>query len=88
MQKRRRTEITIETETIVRVRGTPEPVLRFCGSCGTERWMVAPAAAAQLADLTTRAVYRLVESGRLHFEELAGCELLVCTDSLRRERDE
>ena len=49
--------------------------------------MVAPAAAALLAGLSARAVYRLVESGRLHFEELAADELLICTDSLRRETE-
>jgi hypothetical protein len=47
--------------------------------------MISPDAAAAIAALTVRSIYRLVESGELHFiEEPDG--LLVCVRSLL-ERD-
>ncbi len=44
--------------------------------------MAKPEAAAQIAGVTTRAVYQWVESGRVHFAEATGGDLLVCLASL------
>jgi excisionase family DNA binding protein len=40
--------------------------------------------AAAVSSLSTRAIYRLIEAGRLHFAEPPGSPLLVCFNSLRR----
>jgi hypothetical protein len=44
--------------------------------------MVTPDAAAELAGVTTRAIYVRVECGALHFKELPDGTLLVCGMSL------
>lgn len=56
----------------------------LCPICGGA--MVAPLMASQVTAIGMRRIYRLIESGRLHFLEPAPDRLLVCTTSLR-ERD-
>jgi hypothetical protein len=44
--------------------------------------MVTPENAAQLCQMPTRAVYRRVERGEVHFVEAVAGELLICCSSL------
>jgi hypothetical protein len=78
---RKRTEITIETETRIQLRRRSGAVRATCQQCLTERVMVSPSAAAALAGVSTRVIYRRIESGRLHFSETDG-QLLICSESL------
>jgi len=78
----KRTEITIESETTLILRRRAEAVRAWCGACGADSLMVTPDAAAELAGVTTRAIYVRVERGALHFKEWPDGTLLVCGLSL------
>lgn len=83
MKRKRRTEITVETETIVcwrrRSRVTPTA---WCSQCAAEVELVTPEGAAAHSGFNLRAIYRKVEAGRLHFRETAEGRLLICLNSL------
>ena len=81
-KKLKRTEITIESETTVILRRRARALRAWCGPCGAESLMLTPDAAANLAGMTTRAIYTRVERGALHFKELPDGTLLVCGMSL------
>jgi hypothetical protein len=56
----------------------------WCTECVTPTAMMTPEAAAALCFQTTRAIYRLVEAGRIHFTE--GPEgVMVCPASLVKD---
>ena len=60
------------------------PVQRWCDQCTTPMAMVPPELAATLCFQTTRAIYRLVEAGQVHFTD--GPEgVMVCPASLMRD---
>jgi len=44
--------------------------------------MLAPDAAAAIASVSTRTIYRWIEAGELHFQENPDRRLLVCSASL------
>jgi hypothetical protein len=44
--------------------------------------MVTPDEAAALSEMSTRAIYRLIEGGRLHFIEIESGSVLVCLNSI------
>lgn len=59
-------------------------IQRWCEQCAAPVAMVAPEQAATLCFKTTRAIYRLVETGRVHFTD--GPEgVMVCPASLMRD---
>ena len=83
MKRRRRLEITVETNLLVVLRGASRiPV--WCGECSSMVQTISPEEAAVLANLSTRALYRRVEAGRLHLIEPAEQSPLICLDSLLR----
>lgn len=56
---------------------------RWCVECGTPMAMMSPELAATVCFQTTRAIYRLVEAGRVHFTD--GPEgVMVCPASLMK----
>jgi hypothetical protein len=58
-------------------------VQHWCGECATPMVMVPPELAATVCFQTTRAIYRLVEDGRIHFTD--GPEgVMVCPASLMK----
>lgn len=60
------------------------PAQRWCDECTTPMAMVPPELAASLCFQTTRAIYRLVEAGQVHFTD--GPEgVMVCPASLMRD---
>ena len=81
MKRRKRVEITVETSLLVIRRGTNQgPV--WCLECSSPVQSVTPEEAAVLAGVNTRAVYRWVEAGQLHFIETAEQSPLICLNSL------
>ena len=57
---------------------------RWCGECETPIALIAPELAATLCFHTTRAIYRLVEAGRVHF--IDGPDgVMVCPASLMKD---
>ena len=77
-----RTEITIETETLVIFSREAEAIRVWCDGCEAESLMITPAAAANLAGVTTPAIYARVQAGALHYTELSDGRLLICGRSL------
>jgi hypothetical protein len=81
--KKRRTEITIERRELLVVRRSPTVDLVRCPECCSRPpVLIAPEVAAVMAGVGTRAVYRWVEAGAVHFAETPGGALLVCPESL------
>jgi hypothetical protein len=79
---RRRVEITLERERLFFVERREVSITDWCGACGSRVRMVMPDEAARLIGATARTVYRLVETGQLHFFERPEVGLLVCFESL------
>jgi hypothetical protein len=79
---KRRTEITVETETRLVVRRGAEALRAWCGGCGAESQMLTPREAALISGVSTRLIYARVEGGALHFDELPDGTLLVCGRSV------
>lgn len=80
--KKRRT-ITIETHQVQILRArAPAPGEAWCAGCAALTSWLTPEAAAALTRTTTRAVYRVVEAGGLHFVETAEGGLLLCQASV------
>ena len=82
MATKRRTEIIIETERIVVVPSSTAPLHLWCDSCSATVNMITPEQAAALVQITTRTVYRWVETKLLHFREEPDGRLLICRNSL------
>ena len=80
MMKRRRTEITVEIRSLVLRRASQHSPL-YCTTCSLPTLLITPDEAAVLAGVSTRTIYRFVETEQLHYAE-AGGRLLVCPNSL------
>ena len=77
-----RTQVTIETETLVIVRRGADTVHAWCERCGAESVMLTLRAAASLAGVTPTVIYGRVKSGSIHFIELPGGMPLICASSV------
>lgn len=84
MGGKRRTIITIESHQLTIFRSRRRLVEIWCKRCGEELPMLTPEAAAALAGVTARAIYRCVESGELHFIDTCDGALLICSGSFSR----
>jgi hypothetical protein len=78
--KERRTEVTVETETLLVVR-RGGAARGWCDACGAEVALLTPLAAARASGVSTRLVYARLEAGLVHFAELPDGTLLVCGPS-------
>jgi hypothetical protein len=82
---KKRIIITVETERVLTLNwlgGPREPVPAWCAACGALAELVTPDAAAALARVSPRTIYRWVEADRLHFTETAEKRLLICLNSI------
>lgn len=85
----KRTEITIEQHEVTIVRSgqhrllPAEPQRAWCLFCEQEVVVVTAETAAQVRGVSRREIYRQIESGALHFNELADGVVQVCMTSLR-----
>jgi hypothetical protein len=73
-------EITFEVEETIILRQAARLSSRFCRQCGAVVEMISPQTIADLSDLTEREIFRLVETGKIHFIE-AG-RILICLNSI------
>ena len=78
----KRTEVTIETETLIIFRRGADALRAWCERCGTESLMLSPGAAATLGGVTPTVIYARVKSGSIHFIELPGGVPLICASSV------
>ena len=79
-------EITVETSLLVIRRGT-NYVPVWCIECSSPVHLITPEEAAVLARVSTRTIYRWVETAQLHFLETAEQSPLLCLNSLLRLTD-
>ena len=79
--KRKRTEITIETERVLFI-SSPRKVLGWCSACDAQAEMVPVDEAAILRRVDSRTIFRWVEAERVHASETATGLLLICLNSL------
>jgi hypothetical protein len=88
MKRTRTTEIIVETEEVFVLRSSiaaEKPVRCWCARCEMEFETIAPELFASFASVGARIVYRLVETGHLHFAETNEGALLICPNSLNAQ---
>ena len=76
-----KTKIEIELHETVAYSRRSERFEAFCPECKSMVEMAAPAVAAVLTKITEREIYRLVETGNVHFIETD--RVSVCLKSLK-----
>ena len=84
MSIKRRTEITVEMDRIFVIRRHEEPVLARCAVCGGQTKMVTADEAAAHSRVSSRTIYRWIETEKIHFMESREGTLLICLRSLDR----
>ena len=82
MKKTKRTKITIERERLLVVATARARAQGWCEPCRAEVKMVGAAEAAAITGFSQRAIFRLIEAGRLHFSETPRGVLSICLNSL------
>jgi hypothetical protein len=76
---KRTTEVTYETEELVSVKFR-RGFTGFCERCNGCVEMFPPETAAMLTELSEREIFRLIETGEIHFVEAE--RVFVCRESL------
>ena len=80
MGGKKRTVITIESHRLTVVRSR-RPLEMWCKRCGKEVPALTPEAAAALTGVSPESIYRGIENDELHFIEMTGEALLICSGS-------
>ena len=80
-QMKQKTEIEIELNETIAYSRRSERFEAFCSECKSLVEMATPPVAAILRQTTEREIYRLVETGKVHFVETD--RVLVCLQSLK-----
>ena len=88
MKKTRRTEKTVEIHEFYAIRTASGSLPTLCAECSSgDAIMLAPDHAALLSHVPTRTIYRLVETGTIHYREEPNGSLVVCVRSLVAARN-
>jgi hypothetical protein len=82
MKITRRTNVFVKTEREFVVRGLLPEELSSCGECAAP--MIPGQAAADFFGVSSRRIYRFIESERIHFLETETNEIYVCPASVKR----
>ena len=77
-----RTEWSVEIDDVFVVKRLGRSVEGRCPGCGQVATLITPEDAMMLTGMETRAVYRLIEAGEIHWADGPENLLLVCLDSL------
>jgi excisionase family DNA binding protein len=78
----RRTVMRIETHELTVIRRLGPAVQAWCAACQARVEMLTPDQAAELAQVSSRTIYRWIETGKLHFTETPKGMLYVCRKSI------
>jgi hypothetical protein len=81
---KKKTKLTIETQRLLIIRGGSSYQCAKCEACGEVVRLITVDEAAMLAQVGSRAIYRLVEAEKIHFIETSEELLLICINSLNR----
>ena len=80
--KKIRTECSVEIDDVFVVQRLGRSVEGWCPGCGGAATLVTPEDAGVLTGAGARSIYRLVESGEIHWVDGPEDLLLVCLGSL------
>ena len=86
MIRKKRTEVTVETERVLVIRRRYRAIQARCGECGEEVVMIRPDQAAAVSGRSLRSIFTDIEQGALHFMEQADGMILICLNSLLKEK--
>jgi hypothetical protein len=75
-------EVTTEKRRIVIINRSYISPQKICDHCYEPSGMITPEEAAALCNVSTRTVYRWLETSAVHFTETAEGMLLLCLNSL------
>ena len=78
---KKRIEVTIETDRLLIASNRKIPTI-WCEGCAEPVIMISVEEAAAVADQSSRAIYGLVEAGKLHFIETPAGRLFICLNSI------
>jgi RNase P subunit RPR2 len=81
-RKKKTTIVTIESRERMTIRRDTRRVVVGCEQCGPDVLMVTPNEAAARSHTETRAIFRGIEGGTVHFVESEDGGLLVCLNSV------
>lgn len=84
----KRTEITIETERLLVINQRHERVGLWCSRCASILPMLPVCVASRIVRVTPLEIFRLFESGRIHFGLSQEGRLFVCPNSLALQQPE
>jgi hypothetical protein len=82
MKKTRRTRTTIEEREVIVIRGSRKLKRVFCPECSEPVALVALDEAVKISGISSRAIYRLVEDGRVHLAETPDGVARICPATL------
>ena len=82
---KRKIQLTVETHQLLVISRTSGSTQGWCSECAGNVPLIKPEAAAVLAGLRPRTIYRQVEAGLVHFAESPEGWLLICLNSLLDE---
>jgi uncharacterized glyoxalase superfamily protein PhnB len=82
MSKQRMT-ISVESRSVTVIRPARAAIEFWCEACGATNFMVTPERAAEICGVTSREIYRRIETGTIHFVETETGVLFVCSSSVR-----
>ena len=75
-------EVAVQKRRVVIINRPFVSLQKSCDRCTEPSGMITPDEAAALCDVSTRTIYRWLESGVIHFSETAEEGLLICLSSL------
>jgi hypothetical protein len=81
-RKKKTTIVTFESRERMTIHHSERRFIAWCEWCGAEVLMLPPGEAAALSQTETRAIFRGIEAGTIHFVESEDGGLLVCQNSV------
>src|SRR5947209_15101331 len=79
---KRRVEISVETTRVLVISREQRRRIFWCADCAAEVEMLTVDEAAAVSSTDPRAIFRLLEDRKLHFNETPGSPILICPNSL------
>jgi hypothetical protein len=79
----RSVEITIEREFLAVTSQSGSSFIALCPACRSDVLLLTVEAAALAAAASPREIYRWLETGKLHFQELPTGKVFICSRSLK-----
>jgi len=82
MKRTRRTRTTLEVREVVVIRSSRQRNRGRCENCSGAAALVTVEEAVEMSGISARAIYRLIEAGKVHFVETTNGLTLICAGTL------